>query len=443
MLFKDISILDENFEVRNHVDVLIEGDTIRAIKDSSENNEANQGTQDFRDEKTDEETISGDYIMMPGFFNAHAHSTMALMRGYGENMNLQDWLFKKIFPFEDHLTNEAVYYGTLLSMAESFKYGIVSTSDMYYFLDDMIQAILVSGAKSNVSRAIANPTEMPFDELVSIDEMKEMVKKYQGAGDGRVIVEAALHAEYTSNEDTARRLAALSNDYNLRMHVHVSETRAEHEECKQRRDGRTPTKYLDDCGIFDIPAIAAHCVWVEEDDRKILKDKGVTVATNSISNLKLASGICDVKALMEKNINIALGTDSVASNNNLNFFEEMKTTALLTKVKNMDPTIISPKEALMMATRNGALAQGRTDSGLIKEGYKADVILIKTDTPNMNPSYDLRNNIVFSASDSDIYMTVIDGRVVYRDGKYPTIDIKDTIEGVNRGIEDILKKVNS
>lgn len=428
MLIKNATIVDENFDVQENIDIGISEDRITTIQSSSD--------------EEDPITIDGsEYIIMPAFFNAHGHTPMTLMRGYGENLTLGDWLFTKIFPFEDQLTDEAVYYGTLLSMAESFKYGIVSTSDMYYFLDSIVAAVKDSGAKANISRAIVNPGGEDFDSMPSIQEVKDTAAKYHNTENGRILIDGSLHAEYTSNEDTAKRLAELVKDLGLRMHVHVSETKSEHDECKERHEGRTPVKYLADCGIFDMPATAAHCVWIEDEDIEILSKKNVFVATNPVSNLKLASGICDVKKLMDGGVQVALGTDSVASNNNLSMFEEMKTMSLLAKVKNMDPTVITPKEALRMATLMGAKAQGREDSGCIKVGNKADLVVLKKNSPNMQPTHDLISNIVYSATDSDIHMTVIDGKIVYRDGELTTIDLEDTIKGANKAVKDILSRL--
>lgn len=429
MLFKNISIIDENFNLRENVYVVVEGEKITYIGD----NFPKGGFGRIIDGRN--------RILIPGFYNAHGHSPMSLMRGYGENMKLQDWLFNRIFPFEDKLTPDAVYWGTLLSMAESVRFGIVSTSDMYYFAEDMIRAITEAGCKNNISRAITNPSGDDFDKLISVTEMKELASKYNGYDNGKIIVDGSLHAEYTSDEYTATKLAELTKELGLRMHVHVSETKLEHEECKLRHGGRTPVQYLNDCGIFDVPATAAHCVWIEGEDYDILKSKGVTVATNPVSNLKLASGICDVPALLDRDIRVAIGTDSVSSNNNLSFFEEIKTMTLLAKVKTMDPTVVTPKQALYMATRAGALAQGREDCGLIKEGYKADLVMVRTDVPNMVPVHNMLNNLVLSATDADIAMTVIDGKVVYENGEYKTVDIEKTMFEVEKAKNDILKRL--
>ena len=429
MLFRNIAILDEDLSVREHVNVVTDGAFISYIGEDVP--EGDHG-----------EEISGRHrLLMPAFYNAHAHSPMSLMRGYGENLNLQDWLFTRIFPFEDKLTSNAVYQSTLLTMAESLKYGIVSTSDMYYFVEDMVRAVEESGCKANISRSITNPMGDDPAGLVSMAEAHDVVRRFHGSADGRILIDASLHAEYTSNEETARAVADYAKQYGIRMHVHVSETKSEQEECKGRHGGRTPVRYLADCGIFDTPSIAAHCVWIEGEDYDILREKGVTVATNPVSNLKLASGICDVKALMDAGVRVAIGTDSVASNNNLSMFEEMKTMALLAKVKHMDPTLITPKQALTMATRNGALAQGREDSGILKVGARADLVMLRTDTPNMQPCHDLLNNIVLSATDSDVAATIADGRVLYKDGEFTTIDVEKTAYEVDLAVKDILSRL--
>ena len=436
MLFKDITIIDENFSVKENKCVGITGDKIVYIGDEMPQNASEYG-----------DVYQGKgKLLMPGFYNAHAHSPMALMRGYGENMALQDWLTKRIFPFEGKLTGDAVYWGTMLCMAESLKFGIVSTSDMYYFISDMVKAVSDSGVKNNISRSIVNFDGTGIEELDSIKELLDAHKNFNNIENERIKIEASLHAEYTSDESTVKGLADLSKKQNMSMQVHVSETKLEHEECKARHGGRTPVKYLYDCGLFDVPTIAAHCVYIEDDDFDILKEKKVTVATNPVSNLKLASGIADTGKMLEKGVNLAIGTDSVASNNSLNFIEEMKTLALVSKVRNMNPTVITPKEAIYAATRGGALAQGRTDCGLVKEGMKADLIVIDIQRVHWHPIHDLLNNLVYSASGSDIELTMVDGKVLYNDGEYATIDEEQVIfevENVKKEIlENLAKKYN-
>lgn len=430
MLFKEIGIIDENYDYKENMYVGVE-----------------KGKIDYIGPKRPPHDYGEEYdgkgrLLMPGFFNAHAHSPMALLRGYAENMKLQDWLFKRVFPFEAKLTGNAVYWGTLLCMAESLRFGIVSTSDMYYFMTDMGKAVLDSGCKANISRAIVSiDGSEDFDNYPSVEELKVAAKVFNGADNGRIKIDASLHAEYTSNQTIAAKLAALTKEMGLNMQVHVAETKDEFEECKERHEGRTPVKYLADCGILDPLTTAAHCVWLADEDYEILRDKNVTVATNPCSNLKLDSGICDVARLLKEGVKVAIGTDSVSSNNNLDYLQEIRTMALSSKVRADDPTVITPKQALYAATRAGAEAQGRLDTGLLKQGYKADLIVMRTDVPNMHPVHNMLNNIVFSATGADIVMTMVDGNVLYRDGEYKTIDICQAIEETEKATQDILDRL--
>ena len=251
-------------------------------------------------------------------------------------------------------------------------------------------------------------------------------------------MDASIHAEYTSNHLAVEAVAGFAREHRARMHVHISETRSEHEECKQRHGGKTPVMYFSDLGLFDVPATAAHCVWIEGEDFDILKEKGVTAAANPVSNLKLASGVSNVPKMLDMGINVAIGTDSTASNNSLNFFEEMKVFALASKTWYNDPKAVSPTQALYAATRAGALGQGREDCGLVKEGFRADLIVINTDKPNMHPVHDMRNNLVYSACGSDVCLTMVDGEILYRDGEYYSIDVEKTIFEAEKATEKIL-----
>lgn len=363
-------------------------------------------------------------VLMPAFYNAHGHSPMCLMRGYGENLPLDRWLNEKIFPFEDKLYSDGVYWATMLSMAESMRFGIVSTSDMYYFTDDMVRAVVVSGMKNNMSRAVTSFGCERLEDCTGFKEMREYIMMYDGFANGRVQMEASVHAEYTNSEFFIRAIADSAKEFDVRMHVHVAETKSETEECKARHEGRTPVEFLADCGVFDVPTNAAHCVWLNDNDRDILAAKGVSVSSNPASNMKLASGMCDVPALYAKGINVAIGTDSTASNNSLNFFEEMKLFALTGKVKSMDAAAMTPQQVLHSATRSGALAQGRDDAGLVKEGFKADLIVVDASGINMTPAYDMLNNLVYSADGKDVVLTMCDGNVLYRDGIYMTMDVE-------------------
>ena len=415
MLFKNIAVLDENYQIKENMYVSTAGERIAYI-----------GSEKPR----------GDFGYE--FYNSHAHSPMVLMRGYGENLSLQDWLNKKIFPFEDKLDGNAVYWGTMLSYAESLRFGIVSSSEMYYFMDDMVRAAKESKVKANISRAIVNFDDSDVWKLPSMMEMKRSFEEYHNMCNGRIKMDASIHAEYTSNHLAVEAVAGFAREHRARMHVHISETRSEHEECKQRHGGKTPVMYFSDLGLFDVPATAAHCVWIEGEDFDILKEKGVTAAANPVSNLKLASGVSNVPKMLDMGINVAIGTDSTASNNSLNFFEEMKVFALASKTWYNDPKAVSPTQALYAATRAGALGQGREDCGLVKEGFKADLLVADISQPNMHPVHDLKNNLVYSASGSDVLMTMVDGEILYKDGEYYSIDVEKTIFEAQKATKKIL-----
>ena len=415
MLFKNIAILDENFKVKDNMFVGIKGETIDYI-----------GTEEPQQNYGDSYNGNG-RLLMPGFYNAHAHTPMTLMRGYGENMSLQDWLTKRIFPFEEKLTGKDVYAGMLLGIAESLRFGIVSTTDMYYYGDEMAQAILESGVKNNLGRGVVNFSEDDIEQLPAFQETRHLFNTYNNEGNGRLKVDVSLHGEYTSNPKTALHLAEYAKSTGANLHVHVSETQFEHEECKKRHGGLTPVQYLNKQQIFDTKATAAHCVWIEGEDFNILTEKGVTVASCPVSNLKLASGVCNVPLLLSKGVNVAIGTDSVASNNSLNMIEEMKFFAVANKGKQFDPTLITPEETLNAATAAGARSQGRDDCGKLAVGFKADLVVIDITKPNMHPIHNMSNNIVYSASGSDVLLTMVDGKILYIDGEYTTIDIEKTV----------------
>lgn len=430
MYFKDITIIDKDLEVREHMHVMTDGEKISYVGDEAPADTEGQEVYDGKGR-----------LLMAGFVNSHAHSPMTLMRGYGEGLALQEWLNDRIFPFEAKLSSDAVYYGTLLAMAESIRYGIVSTNDMYYFCDDMAKAVIDAGCKNNISRSITNFADDDLWTMASAKEMKSFYDNFNGAADGKIKVDMSLHAEYTTTEKTVRELAEYTKEIGANMHVHVSETKKEHEECKERHGGKTPVKYLSDLGLFDTRTTAAHCVWVEPEDMDILKEKNVSVASNPISNLKLASGVCNVPELLRRGINVTIGTDSVSSNNSLNFIEEMKAFAIASKMMYSDPTAVSPKQTAAAATVNGAKAQGRNDCGVLDKGYRADLAVIDVSGPNMHPVHDMLNNLVYSASGSDVCMTMCDGKVLYRDGEFTTIDIEKTIFETEQETKKILSSL--
>lgn len=431
MLFKNIGLIDENFEYRKNMFVGIVGNRIAYI-DSFEPDHA---------ELYGEAYDGTGKVLMPAFYNAHGHSPMVPMRGYAENLHLQKWLDDYILPFEDQLYPEGVYWSTMLAAAESMRYGIVSTTEMYYFIDDVVKAVTTTGMKANVGRSVVNFGE-PVDNSIRLKEMRQVIEMYHGWADGRVLTACDLHAEYTNDEPMIRRVAELAKFYDVGCQIHVAETEHETQGCIERH-GLTPVAFLNSCGLFDQPTNAAHCVWLTTEDIDILSEKKVTVTSCPSSNLKLASGICNIQRLYDAGINVAIGTDSVASNNSLNFIEEMKIFALLGKIKANNPAAMQPEQVLYSATRAGALAQGRKDCGLVKEGYRADLIVIDMDQPNMRPIHSAINNLIYSADGKDVCLTMSDGQVLYRDGEYKTLDIEKVIAETEKCKDKMLAGLQS
>ena len=463
LLFKNTSILNPDFSVSRGMDLRIEDARIVHIATSQEACQGDSpcGTQaDLRATGTScaaggrrhipsvplARVIDGAHLLLiPAFYNAHTHTPMTLMRGYGENLRLQEWLGERIFPFEDKMTDEDVYYASQLAFAEGFMHGVVSMSDHYFHSETIVRAAAACGVKLNISRGLSF-----FDELLDLtgftpfQESKKLYYDNHDTLDGRIRVEIALHAEYTATPSLIEAVSGLVHETGAPLHVHVSETQKEHEECKERNGGRTPARVFADGGVFDNGGVAAHCVWITEEDADVLKEKGVSVVSCPDSNMKLASGVIDAPMILEKGLNLALGTDGAASNNNFNFFEEIKLFEIGAKSRVGDPTVISPQQALFAATRGGALAQGRADCGLLAEGMRADLIALDLTAPAFEPLYDPAAALVYAASSRDIEMTVADGQIVYRraDGpaanSLPTVDLERASFEVNRSKTRIL-----
>ena len=361
-------------------------------------------------------------LLIPAFYNAHSHAAMTLFRGYGEDLPLQRWLDERILPAEERLTYQSVYSGTKWAIAEMLRGGVVSFYDMYMFEDAVADAVLETGIKANISRSLVSfdpDIDMTTDHRMA--EAVALYKKYHGADDGRLLVDMALHAEYTNVPRACAYVAEFARNEGLRMQVHLSETVHEHQKCIERH-GKTPTQFFNDLGVLDVPTTAAHCVWVEDSDIEILAQKGVSVAHNPISNLKLGSGVMPLPKLLTAGVNVALGTDGTASNNRLDLLREMQTAAILHKGVLRDPACTTAREMLPLATVNGARSQGRTDCGRVEVGYRADLVLLDRQSIHNLPVYDDYAMLAYSAERFDVRMTMADGRILYKNGEYTLID---------------------
>ncbi len=422
ILFKDITLIT----MRDEAPVL--HSTCLGVKDGKI---AYMGRKDPGEAKR---VIDGrGKVLMPGLINAHTHLPMTLMRGYADDYDLQTWLNDYIFPVEDKLDSRAVKCGTLLGIAEAIRTGTTSVSDMYYFCDDICQAVQESGIKANISRScvlFTDPIEddFRFDTHQGCSETAELFEKWHKADDGRIKIDMSIHAEYTSNYLLWEALSDFAKEKEAAMQVHVSETKSEHEQCLDRH-GLTPASVLSCHGVFDVPVTAAHCVWVEDEDIALMARKGATAVHNPVSNLKLGSGVAPVKKMMEAGLNVALGTDGVASNNNHDMFREINAAALIHKGTNTDPTCVTAWEALKMATVGGAKAQGReNECGQLAIGFDADLIMLDLSAPHMVPCHNVISNIVYSATGNDVCMTMVRGNILYEDGVWNTIDLTEVYQ---------------
>ncbi len=373
-------------------------------------------------ERVDKEIEGNGNLVIPAFYNAHCHSAMTLFRGYGDDLPLQRWLEERIFPAEDKLTGESVYYGSMVAIAEMIRNGTVSFSDMYFFLDETARAVEESGVKANLSRSIVSfDPNIDCENDARIKESIDVFDRLNGKADGRIKIDMSLHAEYTNVEKCCRYVGALAKERNTGLQVHVSETAREHDECIARH-GMTPTKFFLESGVLDVPVTAAHCVWVDDEDIEIMAKMGVSVAHNPVSNLKLASGVMPYKKMKDAGVNITLGTDGAASNNRLSVLREMQFAALIHKGNDLDPSVTLASDMIKIATRNGAKAQGRFDCGDVAMGKRADLLLIDMSSFNNIPSYNFESTVCYSMTEENILMTMCDGNILYDRGAYTTID---------------------
>lgn len=354
-------------------------------------------------------------LVMPGLVNCHGHTPMTLVRGLGGGLPLQRWLDEVIFPIEAKMTPEDVRAGMTWGIIEMFAGGTTTVADMYDFPAQCEDALLAAGMRGRVTRVGLSFVEGRSDDAIRFTR--------EGAATGLVRRDLCIHSEYLTDEPFCRKLAAANRELRRPVNFHVSETRREHEECISRH-GLTPIAYLAKTGLLDCGGYAAHGVWCTDDDFRIMAERRVSLVHNPTSNLKLGSGIARIARARELGVNVALGTDGCASNDNLDLFEEMHLAALLAKGAALDPTLLDAWEVIEMATANGARALGLDDVGELAVGKRADLCVIDLERPHLTPCLDLANLIVYSMHASDVVMTLVDGKVVYDHGRYPTIDFE-------------------
>ena len=379
-------------------------------------------------------------VVMPGLVNTHTHAAMTLFRGYADDMQLAEWLKGHIWPAEAQLRAEDVYKGSLLACLEMIKSGTTSFADMYFFMDETAKAAELSGLRASLSHGLIELWNEEKGEA-DLKEGRRFVRAWQGAAGGRIKTMYGPHAPNTCSEEYLAKVREEANRDGVGIHIHLLETEAELNEMKEKY-GKCSVHLLEDIGFLGPDVLAAHCVWLSDGDIEILRKRGVNVSHNVISNMKLASGIAPVHKMLEKGVNVSLGTDGCASNNNLDLFEEMKTAALLHKVNTFNPTILPAKQVLEMGTVNGARAID-PETGMLKVGKKADLIILDMKKPHLTPCFDVRSHLVYSAKGSDVRTTIVDGKVLMDNYKVLVLDEQKVMEEAQKAAEELVARVNA
>ncbi len=363
--------------------------------------------------------------VMPGLVNAHTHAAMTLFRGYADDMPLQQWLEEHIWPVEAHLTDNDVYTGTMLACLEMIRSGTTAFADMYFHMDQAARAVDESGIRASLSYGMIEL----FDEAKAKTELQEggrFVRQWNNAADGRITTMYGPHAPNTCSREFLSKVKEQAVEDNARIHIHMLETEAELNQMKEQY-GMCSVNMLDEIGFLGPDVLAAHCIWLSAGDMDIMAEKNVNSVHCPVSNMKLASGIAPVPELLSRGVNVALGTDGCASNNSLDMFGEMKTTALLHKVNAMDPTAMPAGEVLKMGTYNGAKALG-IPAGILRQGMAADIILVDMQTPGLTPVHEPVSHLIYAARGSDVKTTIVNGQVLMEDGMVLSIDQEKVIE---------------
>lgn len=369
--------------------------------------------------QTDKVIDGTDKLVIPGLINCHTHSYMAFMRNVADDLSFMDWLFGTIDPIEQKMTDEDTYWGACLAIIEMMKSGTTCFNDMQMNIHQTTRAVRESGMRAVICRGLIGSGN---DEAGQI-RLKQAYEERDAARDcDRLTFALGPHAPYTCDEGFMRIVSEEAKKNHMRIHVHLSESVSEIEQIREKY-GCTPIEMADRNGLFDVPAIAAHCVQIMNRDIDILKAKEVSVVTNPASNMKLGNGFAPVDQMLEKGINVCLGTDGAASNNSLNMFHELSLLTLIHKGVNRTPQCVSAREGFRIATINGARALGlEKEIGSIEAGKKADLAILNLNVPSLTPRNNLIAGLSYSANGSEVETVIIDGKITMEDRKILTMD---------------------
>lgn len=424
ILYKNINYLDlENEKIIEGADIFIEGNLIKKIGNNLQIKAS--------------EVIDGNFLLMtPGFVNGHTHLGMSYFRNYADDLKLMDWLENEIWPIENKLTADDIYWSSLLSICENIKSGVTNFCDMYYEMDRVCDATIISGIRGTLTRGLTDNDGKGKEKLKSV---RELYNNYHNKANGRIKVVPAPHAIYTCSENFLREISDLSKDLDGIINIHLSETKGEVEN-SLKEHGMTPISYVNSLGLLDNHVIAAHCVHITDEEISLIKDKKFYPIYNPTSNLKLASGFTPVEKLLKNNIIMGIGTDGDSSNNSQNLLQDMHIGAIVNKAREMDEQSVKAIEILKMATINGQRALGISKAGLIKEDYLADLTIFSLKSSNFTPKNNLINALVYSATAEDVRDVLCDGKFVMRNRELVNLDEERIKFEVKRHFEELVKR---
>ncbi len=382
---------------------------------------------------------ASDMIAMPGLINAHCHNPMVLFRGAGEDVAIDRWFNEVIWPLESNLTPEDVYWGALLGLAEMIEAGVTTVADHYFHMDEVARATEQAGTRANLCWAVFSAgVDAPDAKL---RETVEFVERWQGASNGRITTWLGPHSPYTCDEAFLHKVAVQAKTLGVGAHIHIAETR-EQVQLSLERLGRTPFEVVRDAGIFEVPTIVAHAAHPTDGDIRIMAESGAGVAHCPKTFLKLAAGIAPVIKMRQAGIPVGIGSDGVVSNNTLDILEQTRLAAMMQKHQNQNAEVLTIGEALTMACNDGArVLRLDRDLGDLAPGKLADLILIRTDSPHMQPLLNVTANVLYSAQTADIDTVMCDGKILMRGRKLLTLDKAAIIAEVKSRISRLNQRV--
>lgn len=402
-----------------------------------EDNKITYVGKDMPENMQDAEIVDGKgKLATAGMVNTHGHVSMTLLRSYADDMELMDWLQNKIWPIEDKMNAQDIYWGAMLGIAEMLKGGTTCFADMYAFMENVARACAETGIRANICRGLIGVAP---DKDVKLAENNVLAANWQGYDNGRIRISYGPHAPYTCPVDYLEKVIKAAADHEAEIQMHLCETKFEVDTC-MKEHGLTPIQLMDKLGMFDLGTIAAHCVHLTDNDMEIMAAKKVRVAHNPQSNLKLASGIAPVAQMLEKGICVGIGTDGASSNNNLDMLEECRVAAMLHKATNFDPLAVPAQKAWEMATVDGAKTLGFDNLGLLEAGQLADIVLWDMHKPYWYPRNNKLSLLVYAASANDADTVIVAGKKVVAGGKLLTFDEEKIYVQASACMEKLLRK---